>query len=366
MRSLPWIQAKINANGLIAAAVKDGSIQIVYRNPEVSPDRLSVTWRLSILIIDITIADVIRNALARMGFSVGGDGETLTASQDYLLTTAERREIEREDQKAVEQQKQHEQVLQSQRTNRELEQTAATLSELQEQIQSLREELELMRLMPAAKGRRGEAGQQGPQGLPGRDLLATEAVLSDLKDVSDVRADQGEVLTWDELSQQWEPKSPRLVLSSLGGGGAGAGGGGGALTVGTFGSTAADLGTAVTTLRFDSDSGFAVVAGPNGTTEAHISLNSTFKTWVVPGQTSLVAEGEDTINLTTSNGISLTTSVVGATKTLNIGSTSYFDTVTVDAASVVDKSVLVYDATNSKWVANSDTTTEEIVNGGNF
>lgn len=365
MRSLSWIQAKINANGLIAAAVKNGSVQIVYRNPEVSPDRLSVTWRLSILIIDITIGDVIRNALARMGFSVSGNGETLTASQDYLLTTAERKAIEREDHKAIEQKKQHEQVLQSQRTNRELEQTAATLSELQEQVESLREELELMRLVPAAKARKGEAGEQGPQGLPGRDLLATEAVLSDLNDVSDLRADQGEVLTWDELSQQWEPKSPRLVLNSLGGGGSG-GGGGGALTVGTFGTTTGTVGTAVTTLRFSSDSGFSVVAGPGGTSEAHISLNSTFKTWVVPGQTSLVAEGEDTINLTTSDGINLTTSTVGATKTLNIGSSSYFNTVTVDAASVVDKSVLMYDATNSKWVANSDTTTEEIVNGGNF
>jgi hypothetical protein len=98
----------------------------------------------------------------------------------------------------------------------------------------------------------------------------------------------------------------------------GAGSGGGSLTVGTYGTGAADVGTAVTALRFATGSGFSVTAGPNGATEARVSLNSTFKTWKVPGQTDLVASGEDTINITGSGGITITTSQSGATKTLDI------------------------------------------------
>ncbi|MFZ9315655.1 MAG: hypothetical protein ACO24P_00270 [Candidatus Nanopelagicaceae bacterium] len=98
------------------------------------------------------------------------------------------------------------------------------------------------------------------------------------------------------------------------------GGGGGALTVGTYGTTAADVGTSVTALRFDSDAGFSVVAGPNGNAEARISLGSTFKTWHVAGQSDLIAEGEDEITIEAGDGIVLYTSDSGGVKRLTIAS----------------------------------------------
>ena len=50
--------------------------------------------------------------------------------------------------------------------------------------------------------------------------------------------------------------------------------------------TAAPTGTIanVTTLSFDTDSGFEVVDLGNGTQEAFVKLNSTFNPWHVDGQ----------------------------------------------------------------------------------
>lgn len=100
-------------------------------------------------------------------------------------------------------------------------------------------------------------------------------------------------------------------------GGAGGGGGGiSGVTVGTFATgTTTDVGSAVTAIRFDSASGFSVVAGPNGATEARISMNSTFKTWHVAGQTDLVAVGEDEVTFE-GNGVTITTSAVNGVKKL--------------------------------------------------
>lgn len=38
----------------------------------------------------------------------------------------------------------------------------------------------------------------------------------------------------------------------------------------------------------------------------------------------------------------------------------------VDAANIVDGSILVWNNTQQKWIADVNTTTEELVNGGNF
>lgn len=38
----------------------------------------------------------------------------------------------------------------------------------------------------------------------------------------------------------------------------------------------------------------------------------------------------------------------------------------VDASGLVDRSMLIYDALHGVWVANSHTTTDEILNGGNY
>jgi hypothetical protein len=60
----------------------------------------------------------------------------------------------------------------------------------------------------------------------------------------------------------------------------------------------------VTTLRFDSDSGFDVNSLSQGIVK--VGMNSTFKYWKVNGVTYLTAEGIDTVNFITANGISIT------------------------------------------------------------
>jgi hypothetical protein len=63
--------------------------------------------------------------------------------------------------------------------------------------------------------------------------------------------------------------------------------------------------TNVTSLRFDKSTGFSVTSILPG--EAKISLGSSFKTWVVTGQSNLVAQAEDTVQFVAGSGISITT-----------------------------------------------------------
>ena len=311
MRNLSWIQAKINRNGVLKAALDNGSIQIVYRQPGVvSGDGLSVQWRLTVFILDLLIVDIVSKALDRLGFEVAQVGETLHASGDFLLTAAEKALIASEAKEAKLQQKEKE----AKETALALKATESTVSDLQSQIEALREELELMRLMPAPRARagaKGAKGAKGDKGEPGKDLVATSATLGDLQDVSDENPEQGHVLTWDQISSQWAPKPARMALASVGGGGGG-------LTVGTYGEGGYDVGTAVRAIRFSTGSGFTVVEGPDGDKEALVSLNSTFKTWKIEGQEDLVAFGEDTMHLTATGGVTLTTSVIDDIKTINI------------------------------------------------
>jgi len=68
----------------------------------------------------------------------------------------------------------------------------------------------------------------------------------------------------------------------------------------------------VKTLRFDKDTGFQVTSLGNNSVK--ISLGSSFKTWNVTGQPSLVAQGEDTVRFVGNNGISITTSNTAGNK----------------------------------------------------
>ena len=75
----------------------------------------------------------------------------------------------------------------------------------------------------------------------------------------------------------------------------------------------------VSTLKFDSTSGFGVTDLGSG--NALITLGSTFKTWEVAGQPSLVAVGEDTVQFIAGNGISITTSNVSNPKSITFTNT---------------------------------------------
>lgn len=75
----------------------------------------------------------------------------------------------------------------------------------------------------------------------------------------------------------------------------------------------------ISTLKFDSDSGFDVTDLGSGAVK--IGMNSTFKTWVVSGQPSLIASGLDTIEFIAGNGISITTNSTTNPKSIRIANT---------------------------------------------
>jgi len=63
----------------------------------------------------------------------------------------------------------------------------------------------------------------------------------------------------------------------------------------------------VTTLQFDLDSGFDLEELSGGAVK--VKMNSTFKTWKIDGETDLIAEGLDALNLTSDNTVNITTYV---------------------------------------------------------
>ena len=48
------------------------------------------------------------------------------------------------------------------------------------------------------------------------------------------------------------------------------------------------------------------------------------------------------------------------------GSTTMAGMNDVDISAVANRSTLIYDATQQKWIGNTETTVEEILNGGNY
>jgi hypothetical protein len=72
--------------------------------------------------------------------------------------------------------------------------------------------------------------------------------------------------------------------------------------------------TGISAIRFDKDTGFSVAGWGTGTVK--VSLGSTFKTWNVYGQPSLVAVGEDTVRFVSGNGIIIRTSNTAGNKTI--------------------------------------------------
>lgn len=209
------VEQLVRSNAVLAALLEEGSIQIIYREPpEISDDRLSAIWRVDVLLLDLTTADLVPAAMRRLGFEVRPDGTLLHCKREWVLTTADRERLEAADRAAQQERKERADAARA-------AETADLISELQAQIDALKEDLELQQLIPQRGGRPGPAGPPGPMGLPGRDLDATKVKLSDLIDVSDEPPNQGWVLTWSDETDEWEPKAPRTGFASLGGGGGG-------------------------------------------------------------------------------------------------------------------------------------------------
>ena len=96
------------------------------------------------------------------------------------------------------------------------------------------------------------------------------------------------------------------------------------ITVSTINSASqyANTVTNVTGLRFDEDSGFDVQDLGSGNVK--VLMNSTFKYWNVNGSPGLVAEGLDTVNFITGNGIDIITNTSGTNKSITFAVTATF------------------------------------------
>jgi hypothetical protein len=75
----------------------------------------------------------------------------------------------------------------------------------------------------------------------------------------------------------------------------------------------------ISTIRFDTDSGFDVTDLGSGAVK--IGMNSTFKTWKVDGQADLVATGLDTIRFAAGSGIIIETDPIASPKTITFSTT---------------------------------------------
>lgn len=163
-------------------------------------------WKLNIIGLTESETEQVANALGRMfpGASFGFKGDQLSV-RIFSLATKEVLE-------SVEQQK---------KIKADEERTAKLDSAIDY----------ASKLKPGSDGQRGERGEQGPQGLrgeigpqglpgrDGRDLVATEAILDDLKDVFVPDPKIGHVLTWDGAS--WVALFVPQVYKYAGGGGSG-------------------------------------------------------------------------------------------------------------------------------------------------
>ena len=142
------------------------------------------------------------------------------------------------------------------------------------------------------------------------ELLDTGSSIDKLSDVdtSTVAPTDGQALIWDNTAGKWEPgtvtaSSSGITVKQVQGSG------------GTVDVTA----TSITELQFDKNTGFNVTDLGSGV--AFVDFGSAFKTWYVSGQTTLVASGEDEIELIAGTGITLTTTTThtgSATKAITI------------------------------------------------
>lgn len=173
------------------------------------------------------------------------------------------------------------------------------------------------------KGDAGEAGPQGPQGEMGPQGIPGERGLQG--DKGD-KGDQGERGLPGEMGPQGSqgqtgPQGQQGPQGEVGPQGPkGDKGDAATLKVSEIsGQNITNEIEGVSTIRFDKDTGFNVQDLGNG--EIKVALNSTFKTWEVDGQDSLVAVGEDTVEFVAGSGVQITTDPNASPKSITISAT---------------------------------------------
>lgn len=166
--------------------------------------------------------------------------------------------------------------------------------------------------------------------------------VSDLTEVAAASPSNGDVIQYNGSTSLWEvasaPASGITVKQQQG-------------PSGTVDLTA----NSVTEIIFDADTGFNVT---DNTGSVFVSLGSSFKTWYVNGQSSLIAEGEDEIEFIAGTGVTLSTTTThtgSASKALTINSTAA-NGADGAAATIQVGTVTTLAAGSSATITNSGTT----------
>lgn len=127
--------------------------------------------------------------------------------------------------------------------------------------------------------------------------------VGDLRDVFINGISDGQTIAWVSANSRFENQT----IS----------GGGASLNVALANSSniATNVVSGVSTLLFDTDSGLDIVNLGGGNVK--VQLNSTFKTWEVDGQESLIAEGLDNVRFVAGDGIAITTNALASPKSIS-------------------------------------------------
>ena len=225
MPDISSVKKLVSSNPIIRAAIEAGDVKVVYRRkPVLDAEWLFCTWTVEFAILDAEVVPLLEAALDR----IGGEIEKKTATRiittfTLLLSSEEKKQLRDEQaQSALEEKEQAAAgvIAELQREIRELRES------FQAQLREIREEAQLQTLV-RRKPVAGPAGPRGEAGPPGRDLDATDVSISDLADVSPVEPENGQVLMWVELAQEYQPRRIPASGVSISGGGGGKGGGGG-------------------------------------------------------------------------------------------------------------------------------------------
>lgn len=168
-------------------------------------------------------------------------------------------------------------------------------------------------------GTQGPAGPQGPQGEPGADGLSAYQVAvnagfvgTEQEWLDSLQGEAGQTAYELAVEQGFVGTQEEWIESLRGEDGQDGTGGSGSLTVqqrerDDLSAAPTNVVTNVSTLSFDTDSGFEVQDLGNGSLEAFIKMNSTFNPWHVDGQTTLQATGEEPVEFVGGPGVTITT-----------------------------------------------------------
>lgn len=198
-------------------------VEVVVRGFRHDPEGLSRSWLIELFGTSSIELDLTIRALRKLGFALSGSSPEMKGRLTQALTKAERRSLEtRKKEKAQAVTKAKEKAEITAETFIVKQDSDQKIKALAEQIIEIRQNVEDITLIKP-RGERGRPGEAGADGKDGDVADLAEAQLSNIGDVSEEAAVNGQVLTWRD--GQWCPRAIPSITSLANGGGGSSGGG---------------------------------------------------------------------------------------------------------------------------------------------